>query len=79
MVVVTRVRRRLASVEIGRTVSYFARNEAVLTKTQPEALDTAIRGHWEIDTMHCTTVTVSRCRNVVLAEADYRRKFMVIQ
>lgn len=74
VVVVTRVRWRLSDVEIGRTVSYFVSNEAVLTRTQAEALYAAIRR-----LRRCTTVTVRRCGDVVLAEDDYRSKFMVIR
>jgi predicted transposase YbfD/YdcC len=72
VVVVTRVRRTLAGLEIGQTVSYFVSNEAVLTQTQAEALYVAIRGHWQIETMHY-------CRDMVLAEDDHRSKFMIIQ
>lgn len=69
VVVVTRVRRTLAGVEIGRTIRYFVSNEAV---SQAEALYVAIRGHWQIETMHYR-------RDMVLAEDAHRSKFMIIQ
>lgn len=69
VVVVTRVRRTLAGVEVGQTVSYFVTNEVVTTQAEANALYDAVRGHWQIETMHYQ-------RDVVFAEDDYRSKFM---
>lgn len=72
LMVVTRVRRTLAGVETSRTVSYFVSNEVVSSQAEAALLWEAIRGHWQIETMHYR-------RDVVLAEDAYRSKFMVIQ
>lgn len=69
VVVVTRIRRTLAGDEVGRTVSYFVTNEAVKTAAAADTLYDAIRDHWQVETMHYR-------RDVVLAEDEYRSKFM---
>ncbi len=69
VVVVTRVRRTLGGAEVGQTVSYFVTNEVVTTQAEANALYDAVRGHWQIETLHYQ-------RDVVFAEDDYRSKFM---
>jgi predicted transposase YbfD/YdcC len=72
VVVVTRVRRTLMGVEIGRTVSYFVTNRGVSNQAEADVLYEAIRGHWRIETMH-------HRRDVVLAEDESRSKFSILQ
>jgi len=72
VVVVRRVRRTLAGVERGQTVSYFVTNGFVRSQSEADGFYDAIRGHWGIETMH-------HRRDVVLAEDDLQSKFSRLQ
>lgn len=72
LVRVIRVRRTLAGVQTSRTTSYFISNQVVKTPQEANELYDAIRGHWQIETMHYR-------RDVVLAEDDFQSKFSSLQ
>lgn len=72
VVVVRRVRRTLAGVETGQTVSYFVTNGSVPSQSEADGFYDAIRGHWRIETMH-------HRRDVVFAEDDLLSKFSPLQ
>lgn len=72
VVVVRRVRRTLAGVETGQTVSYFVTNGSVRSQSEADGFYDAVRGHWRIETMHYR-------RDVVFSEDDLLSKFSQLQ